>query len=256
MKFFVSLIVLMLCVTSAYAVSKDGLVLYFDFNEGSGNNVKDLSGNGNNGVIQNDVKWVDGPEPSFKKAISVENLGHVLVKDSASLDLKTPMSFEIWANVIALPDGSCSLMTKADTYMLHLDTGIAGKVRIQPLVWPGFVWPPVEGETVAFDFGKWYYFVGVYDGTTRYIYIDGALKHSNAATVDVAVTTSDLTIPHDNRACCNARNKTAMVDEARIWKRALSADEIKQIYNNGFQTAVVRSNDKITTTWADLKSSR
>lgn len=256
MKLAVFLIVLMFCVTSVYAISKDGLVLYFDFNEGTGTNVKDLSGNGNNGVTQNDVEWIDGPEPSFKKALAVENLGHVLVKDSASLDLKTPMTLEIWANVIALPDASCSLMTKADTYMLHLDNGIADKVRIQPLIWPNLVWPPVEQDVVAVNFGEWHYFAGVYDGTTRYIYIDGALKHSNAVTADIPVTTADLTIPHDNRTCCNARNLTAQVDEARIWKRALSGDEIKEIYNNGFQTASVSSGGKLTTTWADLKVSR
>ena len=109
----------------------EGLVLYLPFDEGQGKNAADLSGNGNDGTLENGVEWVDG---YFGKGVYLAEIpDHVEVPDSPTLDLEESLTLAIWANIESLPDGSCALFMKATSYMLHTTTGGDG-VKIDPLV--------------------------------------------------------------------------------------------------------------------------
>ncbi|MEK7396140.1 MAG: hypothetical protein AAB116_04290 [Candidatus Poribacteria bacterium] len=78
----------------AMAGKIDGLVLYFSFDEGAGDTLKDLSGNGNNGKIIKGAKWVAG---KYGKGLEFDN-GSVEVPSSKSLEIVDEISMMVWIN--------------------------------------------------------------------------------------------------------------------------------------------------------------
>ena len=61
MRFVVfSIIALLLCASSAYALDRNGLVLYLPLDEGVGGTAVDASGSGNYGELVEGAEWVEG----------------------------------------------------------------------------------------------------------------------------------------------------------------------------------------------------
>ena len=72
----------------------DSLKLYLPFEEGKGKVAKDKSGNGNDGTLEGDTKWIDG---KYGKAISLNGKASgVTVPDSDSLDTPDEITVEAW----------------------------------------------------------------------------------------------------------------------------------------------------------------
>ncbi|MDD3486961.1 MAG: dockerin type I domain-containing protein [Candidatus Moranbacteria bacterium] len=81
------------------AHAEDGLVAHWDFHEGSGVVLHDVSGNGNDGTIQGSI-WESGPSGGSSLSFDGSN-DYVEIPDSSSLDLSSSRSFAIstWAYV-------------------------------------------------------------------------------------------------------------------------------------------------------------
>jgi len=248
LKYLIALLMtVLICSGSLYAVEMDGLVLYFSFDAGNGNTAEDLSGTGNNGDIQGNFEWVDG---KYGNAIylsddSADN--RIVVKDSDSLDIVSEITIGMWVNLDALT-GSCSLITKKDTYMIHSSDWSGNGIEQELLLWPFDTWQSPASTPI--QFGEWRHVVGIYDGEMIKMYIDGELKGERERADDIAVTENDLVVGRDNRDCCNGRVFALTVDEVMIFNRALDTDEIGQIMAG---VAPVEPKDKLTTIWGDLK---
>lgn len=78
--------------------------------------------------------------------------------------------------------------------------------------------------------GKWHHVVGTYNpGTAQSIYIDGVLIETGGATNNIASTGSDILIGATlSNAPTNFFN--GKIDDARIYNRALSDAEVKNLY--------------------------
>jgi hypothetical protein len=77
--------------------------------------------------------------------------------------------------------------------------------------------------------GVWHYVTGVYDGSNLRIYVDGVQESSTNIGSVVAYTGTDpLWIGKDPNRWFNG-----MVDEVRIYNRALSAGEVQRLYDLG-----------------------
>ena len=96
---------------------------------------------------------------------------------------------------------------------------------------------------------QWYHVAGSYDGKTTKIYLDGEVMGDEK---------KEFNFAGDNIApvwigC--AKNKYAFVngsiDEAAVWRRALSEAGIKQAMSGNF--LAVSPNGRIATTWAEMK---
>jgi len=91
-------------------------------------------------------------------------------------------------------------------------------------------------NTIAggFNDGAWHFVVATYDGTKLYLYVDGSLNASTAYTTNPAyAATNYIQIGARNMAGTSDRFFTGSIDELGIWSRALSADEVSQLYNSG-----------------------
>lgn len=83
--------------------------------------------------------------------------------------------------------------------------------------------------------GKWHHVVGTYDGANTKIYIDGV--KGNDGTISNAITYTGATATIGGGAI-NFAPFSGNIDDVRVYNRALSATEVRQLYNNG--TSVIK----------------
>ena len=258
MKLAVFLIIMfLLCSGSLYALDTKGLVLYLPLDEGSGKVAKDVSGNRNNGELKGGAEWVDG---KFGKAVHLKVSGDVVeVPHSDSLDIRKQITLEIWAKVDAfVGDQHCAFISKATTdqtgsYILHIsnDNGFYAALVIFIGVqgpWP----PPAIGKTTM---KEWHYFAGSYDGAELRIYIDGELmaKANRSPVGDIDSSKDPVAIGRDNRnPYKTTRTMDCIVDEARIWNRVLSENEIKEAMKG--VSISVSPRGRLSSTWGEIKT--
>jgi len=234
------------------AMDKTDLVLYLNFDEGKGDKTKDLSGNGNDGMLMGDAEWVvDG---KYKGGVYLATIpDHIEVEDSDSLDITDGLTLAIWANIESLPDGSCALFQKPTAYMIHTTNGGVG-VKVDPLIFVGGAygaWPTPANASATF--GEWHHFAATYDGEAYEIYIDGELAdgYERSPAGEIDVDAREIFIGRDNRDGCTERNQPCTLDEAMIWARVLSDGEIQEAMEGGL--AAVKLEGKLSTSWGEIK---
>ncbi len=249
-------VVFVLLVLSYPSVALDttGLILYMDFEEGQGNTANDLSGKGNDGTLMGNAIWSNGHSGGGLQLLETGDF--VEVPDSPSLDVEDGLTLAIWANVEALPDGSCALFMKPTAYMLHTTTGGAG-VKVDPLIFVDGVygdWPTPVNVTATL--GEWHHYAATYDNGKYAIYVDGVYVDGYDRAVAGNIDTDDnpLAIGRDNRDCCNQRSSPSIIDEAMVWSRALSEAEVQEIVEGRFTS--VESASKLSTCWGSIKNSQ
>ena len=85
-----------------------------------------------------------------------------------------------------------------------------------------------DANTIVND-GKWHMGTFTTDGATTRVYVDGRLDATNAQTFNTTVGVGQGRIGSD----FNERHFPGTLDDMRIYNRALTATEIKQLYNAG-----------------------
>ena len=94
------------------------------------------------------------------------------------------------------------------------------------LVVPGNDWGPVYGNTDVND-GHWHHVAGVYDQQNIYLYVDGKLDASVAASGTIRVNEEPVYIGENSEV--SNRFWNGLIDDVRIYNYALSAEEISEI---------------------------
>jgi len=228
----------------------DGLVSYWPFD----GNAEDAVGN-NDGTIAGDTQMVAG---KFGQALGLDGDGdYAEVPDSDSLDITDAITVEAWVT----PDETSGYTTTFRT--------IAAKDvhTSQPY---GFYWDDRNGElelvlndaadrlTTAYDYvgkiGTWVHVAATYDKTEIKIYADGVLLGTKAYTPALPVDDASLWIGWDGDAGSDRYFK-GVIDELRIYNRALSEAEINQNFISQGPTAVGPA-DKLALSWGGIKVSR
>ena len=216
-----------------------GCVLELKMDEGEGVVVRDSSGYGNHGNLKpgpapNYPSWVDG---KFGKALSFDGVDdYVNCGNATSLDGFTAFTVEAWVNAdVVLKDKNEVIVGKGwegadDAYNLswdHTDVGMHFIVKTN--VGEKYVTalnPPI--------ISGWHHIVGVYDGSSIKIYINGSLDNSLSHSGTVLAIPTVLTIGNLNPTN-TAHLLGGLIDEVRIYNRALSAAEIQKHYAEGLE---------------------
>lgn len=238
----------------ASAIDTKGLVLYLPLDEGKGDIAKDASANKFEGKLNGKAEWTKG---KYGTAIKVAGPpSSVVVKDDDKLDGYEKTTMTAWAYVESLPSTYNSILTKAETYMIHTTTEgkPAGTAGWEPLVWFGGSYGQWQtAASIPVKLSEWHHIAGVWDGNEIRTYIDGELKGKTArAGKKIDVTAADLIIGYDSRGCCSGRISTQTIDEVQIWNRDLSEAEVKEIMK-GPQAFGVEAKGKLALTWGELK---
>ncbi len=153
-----------------------------------------------------------------------------------------PFSVEFWAKPgqtesLQCPAASVNFVTAREGWLFYqgdttLSTGNGFIFRHYNDTGPSAL--SGAAVNVSIDTAKWYHVVGVYDGTTIKIYVNGALGQSTTFTGSPRVNTGvPLTFGARGEGLAGFWTYNGMVDEAAIYSTALSDAQILAHYQAG-----------------------
>jgi hypothetical protein len=212
----------------------DGPVVHLNFNEGSGSIAHDSSGHGNDCTLQAGITsedWVDG---KFGGAINPDGASDEYGECPSSISFDDELTFSAWINadllgqraIISKMSWNSSSMKWHGAFLLIRNDDTVGFILADGTT-------QIElGSPTVLTTGQWYHVAGTYDGSRGALYVDGELVAS--------VTTSVFDDPgawyplslnrwpgwHEGRF-------DGTMDEVRVYKRALSSEEIAKLASHG-----------------------
>jgi RHS repeat-associated protein len=202
------------------ALSSD-LVAAYSFDEGTGTTLNDLTANGNNGVLSGQT-WSTG---KYRTGLVFDGQSYITVPDSPSLDLTTNMTISAWVRPFATATEWPAIALKEAqgdlSYALYSEwSGSAPSLCLGP---PSDQYGTcVSGGAASQD--NWTHLAGTYDGSVYRMYANGELVASGPQTMAAGVSTGALRIGGD---AIWGEYFTGIIDELRIYDRALSQSEIQ-----------------------------
>ena len=202
-----------------------GLLAAWGFDEGSGTTTADQSGTGNNGTLSNATWSATG---KFGKALSFNGTNaSVTVPDSNSLDLTTGMTLEGWVRPTVSNDWQTLIVKERPGELVYGLYSSTDANRPQSQVTVGGSARLLNG-TATIPAGAWTHVAATYDGTTQRLYVNGTQVSTLATTGTIMTSTSPLKIG-GNTIWSEWFN--GLIDEVRVYGRALSASEIQTDMN-------------------------
>ena len=244
----------LLFMVTGYATADlaEGLVVYFTFDNVKGKTIVDDSGNGLDADIIANTEIVKG---KYGDAIRITGVGADCVSVPAADELKITgeitmaawINQDSWATDAQWFDKNCHNGGEHSSYGIGAFNG--GK-NFNMFLGTGNSRPTLS-QPHALDTKKWHHVVGTYDGSTMKVYVDGEVAAEKDEKFDFKGTNDQ-----DLRIGCskdrpNYTFENGSIDEAAVWRRALSDDEIQEIMNEDF--LAVSPLDKAATTWGNIK---
>jgi hypothetical protein len=214
-----------------------GLVAAYGFDEGAGTSATDASGSGNAGTLLTGTVW--NAAGRFGGALQFNGASAgVTVPDSGSLDLTTGMTLEAWVYPTSLPVGWRNVVGKdIDRYYL-----MAGSNNSTPATGGTY---SVGGNANTYApsplaVNAWTHLAATFDGTSVRLFVNGVQVTSRAQTGALTTSAGLLTIGYDSYG----EYFTGLIDEVRVYNRALSVGEIQ----SDMATAVGSGGPRLTIT--------
>ena len=242
---FVTLVVITFIAQSTMA---QNLVLYLPFDEGAGDTVKDLSGNGNNGTIKG-ATWVDG---KTGKALSFNGKSYVDIPNSGSLSPDQNITVMAWVYMDKSASGEMAIVSKgqwaANDLPYELTVTAGSKIFWQ-------MYDGVGGHDQCSpnspSVGEWHHIAGNYDGKTFICYIDGVNAMEAVYVGKLPKNTASVAVGKRSKA--EECYFNGMIDEVAIFASVLSAQQVKDAMN-GIKAASVDAKEKLPALWGKIKS--
>jgi Concanavalin A-like lectin/glucanases superfamily len=230
--------------TSSEIVELHGLVGHWKLTETSGTTAIDSTLNVSNGTYTNGVSLgtsTNVPGYNVKAAVFDGTNDYVAVPNESLYDITGSLSVAAWIKVTSFTSAWQAIVTKGDSAWRISRSNSTNFVHF---AWGSALSPKyIDGVTNVSD-GKWHHVCGVYDGSTLKLYVDGQLDASAAASG--AVTTNDYAVQIGQNAEQSGRNWNGAVYDARVYNRAITAEEVSQLYGTGFAGVVI-------TKWVELQ---
>jgi len=204
-------------------ISENQLVAHWRFDEGSGTSVADMSQYHNNGTF--DGAWIRG-NYDMAASFNAASENEVTVPDDPSLDMGTSnFTVAIWARITtAAASILCSKYGSVGYFVgLAADGTFYGKVR------DASTNVPVLGSYIA-D-GEWHLLVMLADrsdaSTGLKLYLDGEYDTAGQLGTGNIDNSENFYIGR----LSSGYYLTGDIDDVRIWKRLLTEDEIKRLWD-------------------------
>ena len=229
----------------------EGAVAIWLLDEGRGNTVSDSTDNDHKGGFEGKPKWVEG---KFGNALEFDQRSSVIMDAPVVVDTvnftmgcwANPEASQVeWANILAShrepPRRGISFEQLSTNHNMF---GIA--IGIDPH-WAG-------GGNVRLETGVWNHLAFVREENKGTWYLNGKVEER------VTLPSKEPVVAATDRFCigrwsAGGRHFDGKVDEAFIFNRALSEEEIANIESRGLENAkAVTSRDKAATTWGKIKS--
>lgn len=206
-------------------VASSNLVGWWKLDETGGNTVLDSSLNGNHGVYEGSIESSIG---KISSAISFNGASEqVEIPNESFYDsLTTAITISCWFRVETFDTPWQALVTKGDnSWRVHRH--LTGNVLTFTITGTS---NSLSATTEVND-GLWHHIAAVYDGSFKYIYIDGVLDNSVASTG--TIKSNDYAIGIGENIQHNTREWEGDIDDVRIYNKGLSSSEVSLIYSQG-----------------------
>ncbi len=234
--------------------SNNGLVGYWSFNEGTGTQTGDASGNNNTGTLTNGPTWVDGKRG---KAVNFDGVNdYNSVPQNGKFNISTTaFSVSLWVKddtayagvstsyhrFISWYDGTNNVQlglagasNPASTRQYYFFSGTAGDARQYTSISGGI------------SLG-WHHVMATYNGTTYTIYVDGVASGGGVGSQpSITPFTGNSTTLYIGQRGDNAGWTNGSIDEVRIYNRALTSTEITNLYTLGAAKVNASQNSNLT----------
>ena len=210
----------------ARADINDGLVGYWSFDEGGGSIAYDQSGQGHDGTIYG-ATWVSGVSGMALDFDGVND--YVDVGQYTMFGGTQPFSICAWQKKTVLQPGEAMICGNKNSsaggveLVVTINVACTGVGGIDGL--PGG--NRVSGTSPMND-GVWHFLVGVYDGQAQLIYVDCAREGIESDLFDT-YTSSNEHMNIGRQAQGSRFYFNGVIDEVRIYDRALSPEEITEL---------------------------
>ena len=211
-----------------------GLLGWWKFDETSGRDVADASGNGNIGKILNgQPRW----QPSGGKiggALLFDGKGDwVHVANEANFDCVAEVSVAAWIKVNRFDKDYQAIVTKGDSaWRIQRNQGADSiEFACSGLKIPsGSPYGGLYGQKGVND-GQWHHVAGVYDGQKMTLYVDG--KEDVSQPASGPINTNDQPVYIGENSEMTERFFNGLMDDVRVYNCALGRAEVAALYSEG-----------------------
>jgi hypothetical protein len=215
--------------------TEEGLVGYWHFDEGTSTIAYDVSGYGNNGTLANGPTWQPDASCKSGKCLSFDGLNDYINAGSSVAGLLngvSELSVSGWfkLNTVNADDGLFAIRVSGDgDWFWNIRPGGS-------YFWIGYktsngtgyreISNPFSGQS-----GNWIFLVTTYSSGSLKTYKNGILIDTATITGSVSVDISSI-LEIGGYATPGSYTPNGIIDEFRIYDRALSATEVLQMYND------------------------
>ncbi|MBZ0192322.1 MAG: LamG domain-containing protein, partial [Candidatus Kuenenia stuttgartiensis] len=199
---------------------------FYRFDEGSGMVASDSSGNNNDGDISG-AAWTTGKSGG---ALSFNGNAYV-VKTNPSSGLKpsTEVAIAAWIKTSATDTNGAEVVSMGDSYALRVEED--GNIKF--FYYNGFKWISTKTIGVNVLNGTWHHIVVQKTSTALQVYVDGVSKASSSSTGTITYTKGNNLFIGRHGNGDTPYDFIGLIDETGIYNRALSDQEIQNLYTNG-----------------------
>ena len=235
-------------VTATFIPGTADLIAYWRFDEASGTTVTDSSGNSNTGTLVNGGTWTTGKVRNGLRFDGTND--HVVVNNSASINsITNRITIAFWANAADLSNDWVTALQRRNAadwfdWQIYLRASDAPTANhpVFRVDWNSNgaidTGEQVECSTILAT-SQWYFVAVIYDGSQMRFYLNGTSCGTTAKSGGV--------IPNSARQIWLGGNEpwgeylNGMLDEVRIYKRALSQAEIQALMTPTLNVGTVGS---------------
>jgi hypothetical protein len=216
--------------TLATGMFFNGLVAYYPFN----GNANDESGNGNDGTIMGPTLTTDrfgNPDSAYSFDGTDD---YIRVPDNDSLDLSDGLTIMAWIKS-ENTEGARDIVVKwndntSDRSYIFKDWDYGDKLSIELAKENNEVLASLQ-STTSIATGEWIFVATTFDSNTVKLYLNGAQDTSSTATGIIRASATDMLIGAVFTWGGIYQNFDGVIDDVRIYNRALTPDEILELYS-------------------------
>lgn len=253
----VSILVVALVAVGAQADLAENLVLYLSFNEETvqGDTARDLSPQGNDAIIHGNAELAEGKYSEAMSFDGVDDFVEVPISDTLTFTQGTTFTAQAWVKTSDSPtqnDGVIGTYRQSTAPFWNISVSgdneaDRGKIGFN-LRDVGRAHSVSIGSPNPLNDGEWHYLAGVRDQDAKKVrfYVDGELINELDDTTEDINSGQSVWIGEHLQ-----RYYMGLIDEVKIWNRALSAAEIGE---SMLASAPVEPSDKLATVWGTVKA--
>jgi hypothetical protein len=211
-----------------YQQRTSGLVAHWKFDEGSGTVAHDSIGN-NHGTVHG-AKWTIGRVGGALSFDGVDD--YVDCGNDPLFDITGPITLMAWVKTSSGSSVWQGIVTKGEVlWKIQKHVGGNGDFECWGLIGAPRPGPYLSTVGVNMNDGQWHHIAGTYDGAAMRIYWDGTLNSS--LSVSGTINTGSDRVYIGGVYGKPKYGFSGVIDEVTIYNRALSAEEIRQLYKYG-----------------------